>query len=270
MYFKNLEEKLARGEKPCVVVKAGTKTVTKPRSSKNPEVIFNRPMNITLTNMVKLFHRRGTNCVMVWSGAIALGKQFVTGYDEKDPIMQATASSLGQPILIERLRRLLVCEHIVGAGQILVERSDFLHNAQNLRRVIHALFRSNCVPIINENDPVWLEEILNMQANRDNDLIALNMALILQADLLVICTNVDGYLDNKGWLVEQLTPATISDAIDNCNDHNISNGGMGSKLECAKSAMEQGIPVFIGNPKNIAWGFTLAHGYTPFGTLCLP
>jgi glutamate 5-kinase len=101
----------------------------------------------------------------------------------------------------------------------------------------------NIVPIVNENDSVVVEEL----KFGDNDFLSAEVAILSQADLLVILTSVEGLLGEDGQVVPEVTNI---DAVAELAKREIgvySRGGMVSKLRAAKLAIQAGIPVVIGS-----------------------
>ena len=158
--------------------------------------------------------------------------------------------------------------HGLHVGQILITKGDFEDRGRylNLRNCIHALHRSRCVPIINENDSVAISEI----RFGDNDLIAAQVTNLLRADLLILLSVVDGLLDGAGKTVSVVQD--VDDAASNVDDKKKSSrgtGGMGSKLFAAGTVMTAGEPVLIANGKRPNVIADLLSGVET-GTLILP
>ena len=101
----------------------------------------------------------------------------------------------------------------------------------------------NVVPIINENDSVAVEEL----RFGDNDRLSAEVAILGQADLLLILTSVEGLLDEQNRLVAQITDI---DAVTHLAGEKVgtySRGGMVTKLQAAKLAFQAGIPSVIAS-----------------------
>src|SRR5690606_18081766 len=99
------------------------------------------------------------------------------------------AAAVGQGLLIERYRTFFK-EHGIEIAQLLLTRSDIEHRHRfiHIRNTIEALIRNNILPIIDENDTVAVDEI----RFGDNDTLASLVALVAQADRLVLLTDIDG------------------------------------------------------------------------------
>jgi glutamate 5-kinase len=207
---------------------------------------------------------------MVSSGAIGAGitELGLPGRPKDLPMLQA-AASVGQPILMNLFAAAFRATGPgLHVGQILITRSDFEDSGRylNLRNNIHALHKSHCIPIINENDSVATAEI----RFGDNDLIAAQVTNLLRADLLILLSVVDGLLDSSGKTISIIQD--VEDAAGNVDDKKKSSrgtGGMGSKLFAAGTVMRAGEPVMIANGKRPNVIADLLAGVET-GTLILP
>ena len=211
---------------------------------------------------------RKIRVTMVSSGAIGAGiTQLGLPTRPKDLPMLQAAASVGQSILMNLFAHAFK-PHNLHVGQILITRGDFEAKGRylNLRNCIHALHKSHCIPIINENDSVAVAEI----RFGDNDLIAAQVTNLLRADLLILLSVVDGLLDPAGKTVPIVQD--VDDASANVDDKKKSSrgsGGMGSKLMAAGTVKTAGEPVLIANGKRPNVITDLMNGVDT-GTLILP
>ncbi|MFH1398290.1 MAG: glutamate 5-kinase [Candidatus Omnitrophota bacterium] len=228
----------------------------------------------SFTRQIIALIKQGQEVIIVSSGAIALGMH-VLGMKKrpKDLASLQAAAAVGQNELMHVYRKFLGRGWF--GGQILLTRDDFNDRKRylNARHTIEALLAKRnyrvqgVVPIINENDTVATEEI----KFGDNDRLSAMTAVLVGADLLVILSNVDGLLDeNKKVvrLVGEITPAIKAMAYPTKKQTSV--GGMITKIEAAKIAVDAGISCIIanGHKKNII----LAVVKTPekCGTLFVP
>ena len=117
----------------------------------------------------------------------------------------------------------------------------------NAKNTLNKLLELNCVPIVNENDTVSAEEI----KIGDNDRLSAMVAETISADLLIILSDVDGLLGKDKRLinvVSEINPRIK--ALARPSEKNTSVGGMITKIEAAKIAVDSGIPCVIANGKN--------------------
>ena len=125
-----------------------------------------------------------------------------------------------------------------------LEDTEQRRRALNIRRTFENLFKIKAVPIVNENDTTATTEI----KYGDNDRLAARVAQIVNADALILLSNVNGLYDNKKKLIKSVD--TISDEILNLANKDISNygsGGMITKIEAAKICMNAGCLMYIAN-----------------------
>ena len=185
--------------------------------------------------------------LIVSSGAIASGMAHL-GLKERPanvPLMQACAA-VGQSALMHTYEQLFFGKKAVA--QLLLSSDDFTSPVRykNLQNTLRQLLRLGVVPIVNENDSVSVRELVG--AFGDNDELSALLAAAVDADWLLLLTDVDGFFAPNGnrpklvRTVRKLTPAM--EAL--CNGHGkLGRGGMRSKLRAAKTASEAGVHVAI-------------------------
>ena len=231
-----------------VVIKIGSGVLT-----------LNHGLNIdiidTISSHISHMKKHGIEVIIVSSGAIACGVKKI-GFDKRPegiPARQA-AAAVGQAGLI------LAWEHgfsrfDIKVAQLLLTRDDLSHRRRylNARNTINQLLAWEIIPVINENDTVVIEEI----KLGDNDNLAAMITLLMDADILVNLTDIDG-LYNKdprnhsdAILVSEVDRITESmeDAAGGIPG-NLGTGGMLSKLKAAKKLMRAGIPMIIAGGLN--------------------
>jgi glutamate 5-kinase len=202
-----------------------------------------------LRSLVDQFDLPHHEFLIVSSGAIASGMAHL-GLTERPstvPLMQACAA-VGQSALMHIYEQLFFGKKKVA--QLLLSSDDFTSPARykNLQNTLSQLFRLGVVPIANENDSVSVRELEG--AFGDNDELSALLAAAVDADWLLLLTDVDGFLAPNGKrprlvrIVRKLTPAM--EAL--CNGHGkLGRGGMRSKLRAAKMASNAGVSVAIVN-----------------------
>ena len=213
-----------------------------------------------LRGMVDLFDLSKNEYLIVTSGAIAAGMSGLgLSKRPKDvPGMQACAA-VGQSKLMHTYERLFFGKKVVA--QLLLSSDDFTSPVRyrNLQNALRELLSLGVVPIVNENDSVSVRELEG--AFGDNDELSSLLATAVDADWLLLLTNVDGLLRANGGkkprlvrVVRKLTPALEAQ----CNGKStLGRGGMISKLRAAKLASEAGVHVAIVNGRHPD-GITLA------------
>jgi glutamate 5-kinase len=196
--------------------------------------------------------------LIVSSGAIASGMAHL-GLNERPatvPLMQACAA-VGQSLLMHTYEQLFFGKKVVA--QLLLSSDDFTSPARyrNLQNALHELLKLGVVPVVNENDSVSVRELVG--AFGDNDELSALLATAVNADWLLLLTDVDGFYVPNGRqsrllrTVRKLTPQM--EAV--CNRKStLGKGGMRSKVRAAKLASEAGASVAIANGRHahaIAW-----------------
>lgn len=229
-----------------IVVKVGTSTLTHETGKTNIRRLAQ------LCAVLADLHNAGRDVVLVTSGAIGVGVGKL-GLPEKPqdiPGRQA-AACVGQTELMFMYDKFF-SEYGQKIGQLLVTKSDFenAERRENLSNAFSQLFAFGAIPIVNENDSVATEEIVY----GDNDSLSAIVAVLTQADLLVILTDTDGLFDKNPHesadarlipVVETITPET--EALCGGAGTARGTGGMLTKVHAAKTATESGIPVVVMN-----------------------
>ena len=227
-----------------VVIKVGSSTLT------NVEGTIDRRYVSDLVGHVSELTAGGCQVVLVSSGAIAAGVERL-GLAERPtdmPGLQA-AASVGQVALIEAYAEGFA-EHGVLAGQVLLTRNDTGHRESFLhaRDTFERLLQLGAIPVVNENDTVAVDEI----RFGDNDTLAALVATMVNADLVVLLSDIEGLYDADPRLSEE---ATLLEQVDELTDDlmaaaggtgsTIGSGGMATKIEAANVLMKAGIPMVI-------------------------
>lgn len=223
-------------KKSTIVVKVGTSTLLS--SSDLPSATFGN-----VAQSIKEL-ANNYNVVLVTSGAIGFGVRHV-GLDHR-PIglhkLQAL-SMIGQVGLLRQWREAF---GEVTVGQMLVTRHDLVSSgtAELFRDSVAELWEYNALPIVNENDAVSTEEI----SFGDNDQLAAEVAVVLQAEKLVILTDQDGIQANFGTENQYRLASIRVDEADQyitvaASAHG--TGGASSKIQAARIALAGGVEVYI-------------------------
>lgn len=219
-------------------------------------------------DLARLKHERGMNILVVSSGAIGCGMNALAQKHRPAllPLKQATAA-VGQSILMHYYETLF---RTYGRGlktaQVLLTAAD-LDNRQtylNVRNTIQALFELEVViPIINENDSTATDELTGAGTFGDNDTLAAKIAAKIDADLLIILSDVDGLYsanplrDKSAKLIEHVDEITEQiEKMAGGSEVETSVGGMKTKLDAARIATSAGLPVVLtdGRRPNVVSG----------------
>lgn len=194
--------------------------------------------------------KRGTDVILVSSGAIALGRRVLKLPAGPLPLEQSqAAASVGQ-IRLARAYEEALAPHGITTAQILVTLEDTEDRRRylNSRATMETLLTLGTVPIVNENDTVATDEI----RYGDNDRLAAQVAVTVGADQLVLLSDVDGFYTanpkedpaaTRFDVVERITPGIEAMAGDPVSG--LSKGGMKTKLMAAKTAVAGGCAMVI-------------------------
>ena len=205
--------------------------------------------------------------LIVSSGAIACGmaKLGISRRPKALAQLQACAA-VGQSELMHLYTRMFASRGLLTA-QVLLTQEDLAERARfrNAKQTLLTLLHRRVIPVINENDTVAVEEI----TFGDNDRLAALVAAAVDAQLLVLLSDVDGVL-RDGKLVERVSrPEQVRSAVNHRMKRQTTKGGMRSKLEAARIVGHSGIPMVIANGTNASVLTDLLAG-RPVGTLFAP
>jgi len=212
--------------------------------------------------------KQGKEVVLVSSGAIALGMSILKL--AKRPVelrgLQA-AAAIGQHELMH-VYKLALAKYKFNCAQLLLTWDDFLGvRYTNAKHTLNTLLKLNCVPIINENDTVATEEI----KFGDNDRLSALVSILVDADLLIILSDVDGLLGKDKKVIPQVDRITGEIKSLACpTNKNMCVGGMVTKIEAARIAVEGGVTCVIANGRQDKIISQLTHDPFSRGTIFLP
>src|SRR5258707_4227346 len=242
-----------------VVIKLGTGIVT------DGDGQFNASLPDPVASTIARLKKEGGQMVLVSSGVVGLGRGRVGVHRDRlnDMVMRRACAAVGQSMLMHEYEKLFQ-PHGVQLAQVLLTEGDFVdrNRYSNLRQTMEALLKLGVLPIVNENDTVSTAELdyLNIRAVErifsDNDRLAALVMSHIEADVLVLLTDVDGLmlLGPTGTkdaaavipLVEEISPGLKSLALGPSEG---GRGGMLTKLDAAEIAMQAGGVAVIANGK---------------------
>ncbi|NSW88688.1 glutamate 5-kinase [bacterium] len=238
-------EKILKGIKR-VVIKIGSKALA------NKENISYERIQ-SLSNDINKLRKSGIECLIVSSGAILAGNEFFNFNIKKLNVLRKQAvASLGQVKLMSYYikafsKKEINVSQLLLTNDIFNDRKRFL----NTRAMILELLKMKIIPIINENDTVSVDEIMF----GDNDILASKVAAMMDADLLVLLTDIDGLYSNnpktnkKAQLINNLDETSFNSEVIDDVESQVSFGGMNSKINAALEVSKFGIPTLIANGK---------------------
>jgi glutamate 5-kinase len=199
---------------------------------------------------------RGTDVLVVSSGAIALGRSVLAMPSGALKLEESQACAAVGQIALARYWAESLSRHQIVAGQILLTLGDTEERRRylNARATLQQLLKIGAVPIINENDTVATTEI----RYGDNDRLAARVATMAGADLLVLLSDIDGlysappHLDPDARFldtIEEITPEIEAMAGGAASE--LSRGGMRTKIDAGKIATSAGCAMIIASGKTM-------------------
>lgn len=251
-----------------VIIKIGSSVLTDKKGNLS-ESVFD-----VLAEEISGIKSRGIEVVIVSSGAIASGMKKLNLHSKPSEIsMKQAIAACGQSALIWNYERVfssfgLIVAQILLTHDGLADRKRFL----NARKTLTTLLDMGIIPVVNENDTVAVEEIML----GDNDNLAALVTSLVEADLLVLLTDIEG-LYNKDprknedaefiSLIESIGEEIESVAGDTLG--RTTTGGMITKIQAARTAAAFGVPTIIANGRS---GTALADIFDgkDVGTIFLP
>jgi glutamate 5-kinase len=209
----------------------------------------------SLADDVSALRQRGKEVIIVTSGAVALGRNYL-GLTRKALKLEEkqAAAACGQIELIKYYKEIFA-RHKLATAQILltIEDSENRRRYLNARSTLETLLKLGVIPIINENDTVATAEL----RFGDNDRLAARVAQMTSSDVLILLSDIDGLytanpqIDSSAVLIPHV--AEITGAIENMAGTSLSDvgtGGMITKISAAKIAVSSGchMAITLGTP----------------------
>jgi len=238
-----------------IVVKVGTSGITTADGKLDEEEMRR------LAKQVAAAHEQGNRIVLVTSGAVAAGiAELGIPPKPNDLVFQQASAATGQSVLMAKYRELFRA-HDVKVAQILLTAEDLSNRASYLHtcNVLGMLLKIGVVPIINENDVTSVDELKPVTEGyrvnfSDNDILSVLVANALQADLVIILSDVDGLFtkdpqDPAAELIKTVDCVTCELTESLNGKSRLGRGGIQSKVKAAEIATTCGIPVVIANSR---------------------
>lgn len=240
--------------KKRIVVKIGTSAFTGSLASASRSGVLEARAGSTLAGLaaqVSALRAEGLEVILVTSGAIGAGMARLHWSRRPEAIQKKQAAAAVGQVSLMRIYEDLFRKSGLRVAQVLLTRSDFEDRRRylNARRTLLTLLDLGAVPVINENDTVAVEEI----QFGDNDRLSALVAAKIDADLLVILSDVDGLFRSRAGreggivsVVPKITPEIERLAWKGVKGK-LGTGGMTSKIEAARIATASGVTTVIAN-----------------------
>jgi glutamate 5-kinase len=249
-----------------LVIKVGTAVLTQDNN-----IAKERMLN--LVSLISTLKKK-YDVVLVTSGAVAAGYSTLK-LDKRKQIGKKALAAAGQPILMTAYKKKFDI-YDIDTAQILLTEDDFdsRKRTKMFQEIIDAHLENDILPIVNENDITSTPE----QLFGDNDQLSANVAYAINADVLVILSDIDGYYDknpheNKDAkiykVVNEIPKSALSDV---CLPNNeFATGGIVTKLKAADFLLKRGGKMFLCNGFDLSAAESfLIEGKHDLGTLFEP
>ena len=231
-----------------VVVKVGSNVLTRADGT------LDTTRMSALVDQVAALRRAGVEVIMVSSGAVASGRSEMRGAVHRlDPVSaRQLFSAVGQVKLINRYYNLfrehgIVCGQVLTAKENLSTRRHYL----NQRNCMHVMLANGVIPIVNENDTISVTELMFT----DNDELSGLVSTMMDAEALVILSNIDGIFDGdpadpSSSVIREIAPGRDDLAqYVRAGKSEFGRGGMFTKCRIARKVADEGVEVVIANGK---------------------
>ena len=246
----NYRERLKN--KKRIVIKIGCSSLTHAETGK----LNLRKLEILVRELGDL-RNQGKDVVLVSSGAIAVGAAAL-GFKEKpqEPRQKQACAAVGQARLMMIYQKLFG-EYNQMAGQILMTKNTMVNNAnrKNAENTFNELLSMGVIPIVNENDSISTYELQNLEKFGDNDTLSAVVAALVQADLLILLSDIDGLFTDDPNTNPDAKFIDVVESLDEellnmgkgTSGSKVGTGGMATKLTAAQISSAAGVDMVIAN-----------------------
>lgn len=251
------------------VIKIGSSILSGPNG-------INRPRLRSLAEELCGLHKRGIELVVVSSGAVAAGMARLGFKERPKTVPQRQAAAAVGQINLMALYEEYFASHSTQVAQILLTHDDLADRSRylNARHTIETLIAADVVPVANENDTVVIDELRNFG---DNDNLSALIAGLVEADLLVLLSDVAGlytknpHAHSDAVMVDVVEdPGRAMSAYVMDGRGALGTGGMASKFAAARKAAAAGIPTIIADGLHSGVLPAVFDARQAVGTLILP
>jgi len=247
-----------------IVVKIGSNVITRPDAKIDVTRIS------AIVDQTAWLRRNGYEVILVSSGAVACGRGVMNGLQRRlDPVSQRQLfSAIGQAKLVN-LYYDLFREYGIHVGQVLTMKESFATRREylNQRACMDVMLQAGVVPVVNENDTVSVTELMFT----DNDELSGLIASMMDAETLVLLSNIDGIYDGspsdpRARIINKVESGRDMSEYIQPEKSGFGRGGMTSKCATARRVADEGIRVIVANGKrdNILIDLVERPEQTPF------
>lgn len=231
-----------------IVIKLGSSIITDEKNIIDESFLYH------LAEQINFLQTKGKEIIIVSSGAVAAGMMVLNLKQKPKSISEKQAlAAFGQGFLIAKYNEIfskfkMLIAQVLLTSEDIADRKRYL----NAKNTLENLISKKIIPIINENDTVATNEI----KLGDNDNLSAEVACLLEVDLLIILSDVEGFYDkdprsnNDIKIIDTVTD--VDKYIENVSKRsgtNVGTGGIYTKLQAARKVMIMGIPCVIAKGK---------------------
>ena len=246
----NYRERLKN--KKRIVIKIGSSSLTHPETGR----LNLRKLEVLARELSDL-RNQGKDVILVSSGAVATGVAAL-GLEEKPTELKRkqACAAVGQARLMMIYQKLF-SEYNQPSAQILMTKNTMVNNInrKNAQTTFTELLGLGVIPIVNENDSISTYELQNLEKFGDNDTLSAVVAALVQADLLILLSDIDGLFtddpntnpDAKFIDVVESLDDELLDMGKGTSGSKVGTGGMATKLTAAQIASATGVDMVIAN-----------------------
>ncbi|MBQ2124083.1 MAG: glutamate 5-kinase [Bacteroidaceae bacterium] len=204
-----------------------------------------------IADQIATLHKKGFEIILVSSGAVASGRSEINPNHTLDEVSSRQLySAIGQAKLMGKYYTLLR-EHSIICGQVLTTKEglDKADHYQNQQHCMEVMLAEEVIPIVNENDTLSITELMFT----DNDELSGLIAEMMQVEMLIILSNIDGIYNGnpsnpESYVIRSIKPETNeTEQYIQSGKSSMGRGGMLTKYHIAQRVAAQGIPVIIAN-----------------------
>lgn len=242
-------------DKKRIVIKVGTSTVTHMETGHIDLGKLER-----FARVITDIHNQNKEVVIVSSGAIGAGRKALGMTQRPKSLAQKQAcAAVGQAKLMMIYQKLFA-EYNQTIAQILITKRTMINEISktNVQNTFRELLELGVVPIVNENDVVSTDQIQDGNFG-DNDTLSATVAELIDADLVILLTDIDGLYTDDPRTNKKATFISCVETIDEKleamakgTDTSVGTGGMATKIAAAKMAKEAGVDMVIANGDKIS------------------
>lgn len=229
-----------------VVIKAGSNVLTREDGTLDVTRVS------SIVDQIVRLQKSGMEVILVSSGAVACGRSMLKPSSKLDSVEQRQLFSAVGQVRLVNLYYSLFKDYGISIGQVLTMKESFSTRREylNQRSCMEVMLQNKVIPIVNENDTVSVTELMFT----DNDELSGLVASMMDADALVILSNIDGIYNGspkspRSSVIAQVLPGEDLSGYISAEKSGFGRGGMTTKCNIARKVAEEGIRVIIANGK---------------------